>query len=60
MLTLIWLLGVKMRQRNAVVEPWPMRLKKKPGEEGADEEFQSLLASSSSGAERYVEWVREA
>ncbi|KAI4280686.1 MAG: hypothetical protein L6R38_004262 [Xanthoria sp. 2 TBL-2021] len=52
--------GVKMRQRNAVVEPWPMRLKKKPGEEGADEEFQSLLASSSSGAERYVEWVREA
>ncbi|KAI4263388.1 MAG: hypothetical protein L6R42_001467 [Xanthoria sp. 1 TBL-2021] len=51
--------GVKMRQRNAIVEAWPMRLKKKPGEKGADEEFQGLMASSSSGAERYVEWVRE-
>ena len=49
-----------MRQRNAVVEAWPMRLKTKPGEKGADEEFQSLLASSCTGAERYVEWVREA
>ncbi|KAL8640808.1 MAG: hypothetical protein Q9226_008703 [Calogaya cf. arnoldii] len=51
--------GVKMRQRNTIVEAWPRRLKKKPGEKGADEEFQSLLASDSSGAERYVEWVRE-
>lgn len=49
-----------MRQRNAIVEAWPMRLKKKPGEKGADEEFQNLMASSSSGGERYVEWVREA
>ena len=51
--------GVRMRERNTVVEAWPMRLKKKPGEEGAEEEFQRLMASSSSGAPRYVEWVRK-
>lgn len=51
-------IGVEMRERNSLVEAWPMRLKKKPGEKGADKEFQRLFASSSSGAERYVEWVR--
>ncbi|KAL8852428.1 MAG: hypothetical protein Q9221_002658 [Calogaya cf. arnoldii] len=50
--------GVKMRQRNAIVDAWPTRLKKKPGENGADDEFHSLMASYSSGAERYVEWVK--
>ena len=47
-----------MRKRNTVVEAWPMRLKKKPKEKGADEEFQTLMASCCTGAERYVEWVR--
>ena len=51
--------GVKMRKRNKVVEAWPMRLQKKYGEDGADEEFGALMASSHTGAERYVEWVRK-
>ncbi|KAL8858535.1 MAG: hypothetical protein Q9178_004829 [Gyalolechia marmorata] len=50
--------GLEMRKRNTVVEAWPMRLKKKPKEKGADEEFQTLMASCCTGAERYVEWVR--
>ncbi|KAL8772813.1 MAG: hypothetical protein Q9209_002158 [Squamulea sp. 1 TL-2023] len=50
--------GVEMRKQNTVVEAWPMRLKKKPGQKGAKEEFQELMASSCSGAERYVEWLR--
>ena len=51
--------GLDMKERNTTVEAWPMRLKKKPGEQGADEEFEMLMASSCSGAERYVEWVRK-
>ena len=33
-----------------------MRLKLRPEQVGAKEEFAILLASSHSGAERYVEW----
>lgn len=51
--------GLVMREPNTIIDPWPMRLKKVPGEQGAAEEFNKLLASSSSGAERYVEWVRK-
>ena len=51
--------GVNMREHNAIVEAWPNKLKKKPGESGAKKEFQDLWASSASGAERYVEWVRK-
>ena len=51
--------GVKMRTKNRVVEMWPMRLKKQPEEQGAKEEFETVLASRSSGAERYVEWVKD-
>ncbi|KAL8703599.1 MAG: hypothetical protein Q9201_003224 [Fulgogasparrea decipioides] len=51
--------GLRMRERNTVVEAWPIRLKKKPGEQGAEEEFDRLMTSSCSGAERYVEWFRK-
>ena len=51
--------GVNMRDHNAIAEAWPNKLKKKPGESGAKKEFQDLWASSASGAERYVEWVRK-
>ncbi|KAL8804899.1 MAG: hypothetical protein Q9182_002301 [Xanthomendoza sp. 2 TL-2023] len=51
--------GVKMKRHNSITEAWPMRLKKKAGEKGADEEFQRLMAANSVGAERYVEWVRK-
>ncbi|KAK1240145.1 LOW QUALITY PROTEIN: hypothetical protein MKX08_007587 [Trichoderma sp. CBMAI-0020] len=42
-------------KKNTVVEKWPMRLKKKPGQLGAQEEF-DLLFGSGHGNERYVEW----
>lgn len=51
--------GVQMRKKNRVVEMWPMRVSKSPGENGAREEFERVLASRSRGAERYVEWVRK-
>ncbi|KAG7002098.1 hypothetical protein G7Y79_00029g063940 [Physcia stellaris] len=51
--------GLKMREQNTIIDPWPMRLKKKAGEPGAEEEFKRLMESSYSGAERYVEWVRK-
>ncbi|KAL7918083.1 hypothetical protein ACQKWADRAFT_324100 [Trichoderma austrokoningii] len=40
---------------NAIVERWPMRLRKKAGQPGAKEEF-DLLFGSGHGNERYVEW----
>lgn len=51
--------GLKMREQNTIIDPWPMRLKKKAREPGAEEEFKRLMESSCSGAERYVEWVRK-
>ena len=51
--------GLKMKEQNTIIDPWPMRLKKKAGEPGAEEEFKRLMESSCSGAERYVEWVRK-
>ena len=51
--------GLRMRVPNTVIEAWPMRLKKKFGEEGAEEEFTAVMESSCTGAERYVEWIRK-
>ena len=50
--------GMTMRTRNTVTDPWPLRFRKEYGESGAQEAFDRLMASSSSGNERYVEWVR--
>ena len=50
--------GMKMREKNTIVEPWPLRLDPKDiGEEGK-RKFELLLASGHTGYERYVEWVR--
>ena len=50
--------GMTMRTRNTVIDPWPLRFRKEYGEAGAQEEFDRLMSSSSSGNERYVEWGR--
>jgi hypothetical protein len=50
------LLGLTMKRHHTIVEKWPMRLKLRPEQVGAKEEFEILLSSSHSGAERYVEW----
>ena len=51
--------GLRIRVPNTVIEAWPMRLKKRFGEEGAEEEFRAVMESSCTGAERYVEWIRK-
>jgi hypothetical protein len=49
-------LGLTMKRSHTIVEEWPMGLKLRPEQIGAKEEFEILLASSHSRAERYVEW----
>ena len=48
--------GMVMKDKNTVISKWPYRLKKRLGENGAQEEFDALLASGLSGTECYVEW----
>lgn len=43
---------------STVTEPWPTQLKLKPGQDGAQEEFDGLLGSNLTGMEHYVEWKR--
>ncbi|KAL8690630.1 MAG: hypothetical protein Q9218_003964 [Villophora microphyllina] len=50
---------LKMRNENLVVQPWPLRLTKKTGERGAEEEFYKLAATSNMCEARYVEWIRK-
>ncbi|KAK3324964.1 hypothetical protein B0H66DRAFT_511247 [Apodospora peruviana] len=51
-------IGAAMKDEHTIVENWPFRLKLQPGQPGAQEEFDSLLAGGMSGKERYVEWKR--
>lgn len=50
--------GMKMKEPNGVIEAWPYRMKKQAGEEGAQEEFETMLESFTQGVGRYVESVR--
>lgn len=50
--------GLRMKTANTVIDPWPLRLRKRYGEPGAQEAFDRLMESGSAGIERYVEWVR--
>ena len=50
--------SMTMRTKNTVIDPWPLRFRKEYGEPGAQEALNQLMSSSSSGNERYVEWVR--
>ncbi|KAI9714053.1 MAG: hypothetical protein M1812_006500 [Candelaria pacifica] len=51
-------MGMKPKVDNTVIKAWPMRLYKNHGEPGAQEAFDKVMESGSSGNERYVEWVR--
>ncbi|MCJ1307220.1 hypothetical protein MMC25_000866 [Agyrium rufum] len=44
--------GLEMKWKNTIIEPWPMRIKKN----ATQDEFNFLLGSSHTGSERYVEW----
>ncbi|KAK7973521.1 trehalose-phosphatase [Apiospora saccharicola] len=49
-------MGMEMKETHTIVDKWPMRLKKRPDEAGAKEEFQDLCNSQHTGGDRYVEW----
>ena len=51
--------GMKMKKPNGVIEAWPYRMKKRAGQEGAQEEFETVFMSFTMGGGRYVEWVRK-
>ncbi|KAI1101065.1 hypothetical protein F4804DRAFT_317033 [Jackrogersella minutella] len=48
--------GMEFKKQSTIIEPWPLKVKKKPHQRGAKEEFNTLLSSSHSGCERYMEW----
>jgi hypothetical protein len=52
------LIGAAMKEKHTVIEKWLFRLKLRPGQPGAQEEFDRLLSGGVSGKERYVEWKR--
>ncbi|KAK1490750.1 hypothetical protein CCUS01_14345 [Colletotrichum cuscutae] len=52
------LVGAAMKGSYTVIEKWPFKLKLRPGQTGAQEEFDRLLGGGVSSKERYVEWKR--
>ena len=51
-------LGVAMKEKHTIIEKRPYRLKLRPGQRGAQDEFDHLLSGGTSGKERYIEWKR--
>lgn len=47
-----------MKEKHTIIEKWPYRLKLRPGQPGAQDEFDRCMRQSVSGKERYVEWKR--
>ncbi|GIK06628.1 hypothetical protein Aspvir_002278 [Aspergillus viridinutans] len=52
------LLGAAMKDTHTIIDKWPYRLKLRPGQPGAQEEFDRCISGGMSGKERYVEWKR--
>lgn len=51
--------GVAMKAQHTITEEWPLALKLKYGQPGAQKEFDMLLESEQHrGKERYMEWTR--
>lgn len=53
---IVELSGMEFKRQHTIIDPWPLRLKKKPHQKGGKEEFLTLLGSGHSGCERYMEW----
>lgn len=56
--TLAQLTGAQMKDEHDIIEKWPFRLKLRPGQPGAQKEFDEFLSAGVGGKERYVEWRR--
>lgn len=52
------LLGAVMKSEHTIIDKWPYRFKLRPGQAGAQEEFDRCLRSGLSSKEQYVEWRR--
>ncbi|KAK2829922.1 hypothetical protein FQN49_007126 [Arthroderma sp. PD_2] len=50
--------GAAVKEKHTIIEKWPYRLKLRPGQPGAQEEFDRCFGRATSGKERYVEWKR--
>lgn len=44
--------GIKMKEPHTIIDKWPLKLKLKPGQKGAKEEFDLLVSSGHVGTER--------
>jgi hypothetical protein len=57
-----WLIAqmarAKVKTCNSIVDKWPARLKLRPDQPGAQEEFNAAVASNLHGTECYLEWQR--
>jgi len=51
-------IGAAKKDKHTVIEKWPFRLKLRPGQPGAQQEFDQLLGGGVSSKERYEEWKR--
>jgi hypothetical protein len=51
-------LGAMMKEKHTIIEKWPYRLKLRPGQPGAQDEFDRCLMKGVSGKERYIEWKK--
>ncbi|KAF5534428.1 hypothetical protein FPHYL_13431 [Fusarium phyllophilum] len=49
---------VGIKDQHTIIEKWPFRLKLKPGQEGAQEEFDRMMGPGVTGKEFYLEWKR--
>jgi hypothetical protein len=52
------LAGAAMKLEHTVIEKWPFKLKLRPGQPGAQDEFNRLFSGGLSSKERYIEWKR--
>jgi len=50
--------GLVAKEEHTIIEKWPLKLKLKLPQPGAQEEFDTLNASGHDGNERYIEWKR--
>lgn len=51
-------IGATVKGKHTVIQKRPFKLKLRPGQPGAQEEFDRLLRGGVSGKERYVEWKK--
>ncbi|KAF5253705.1 hypothetical protein FANTH_1397 [Fusarium anthophilum] len=51
-------LQAEMKEQQTIVERWPFKLKLRPGQDGAQQEFDRMLGGSVWGKQFYLEWKR--